>query len=78
MNVKATDVFLHVKSNHRAYIYNKSNTVVNLRRGMTVAGFGKGRYKLAEAGETIDSNKMILFDVQGPNTEVCYCSAKGT
>ena len=65
-NVRGLNVMLHLKPGSKAFIFNKGSDVAQLRRGLIVAGFGKGNYKRgSDLGE--DAGKSVVFELKSPS-----------
>jgi len=73
LNTKSVGLMLHIKMGPKIYIFNKSLTEVTLREGTTVAGFGRGKFKLREAGdENSDPDKELLYNLEGSSCMVLH------
>ena len=78
MNAKGSGLCLHIKTQNRVYIFNRSETEVVLPRGSIIAGFGRGKFKrVANNAEDGASAKDVPYILEGPATEVpwfpCHC-----
>lgn len=59
LNTKVTGVSVHVKIGNKVYLMNKSAQEINLKRGLVICGFGKGKWKQRADEEDWDRNKEI-------------------
>ena len=77
LNTKVTGVSVHVKIGNKVYLMNKSAQEVNLKRGLVICGFGKGKWKQRADEEEWDRNKEIGFVLasasEATSKESCFC-----
>lgn len=70
VNVRGSGVLLHIKMGNKLFLFNNSSAEVSLKRGLVLAGFGKGKYKAAVAGEELNVDKVVPYVLDGPDTEI--------
>lgn len=66
VNTRSPGLYIHIKLQNKIYVMNTGSAEVTLKRGLVLAGFGKGKFKLRD-GEDPDTDKEILYDLTGPD-----------
>ncbi len=72
VNVRTSGVILHIKIGNKPYIFNNSQSEVTLRRGMVLAGHGRGKFKLQSGTEEPDTTKDVLYALNSSDDEVLF------
>ena len=69
INAKAEGVQLHVKPQNRPYLFNTGSQEASLKAGLILCGYGKGKWRLADAKsqETGNPRSEVLFNLPGPD-----------
>ena len=70
VNARAPNVQLHTKLGSKHYIFNRSEQELALRRGLVIAGFGRGGFKVLDNENEVDSSKHLLYALKGMDDEV--------
>ena len=69
VNLKNPNVNLVIKAGSRAFLKNGSDTDVIIKQGLTICGFGKGKFKNRTENPEENAAKEVLFDIL-PETQV--------
>ena len=68
INAKIEGVQLHLKPQNRPYLFNTGNQEASLKAGLILCGYGKGKWRLADAqSQEANPRTEVLFNLTGPD-----------
>jgi hypothetical protein len=68
INAKIEGVQLHLKPQNRPYLFNTGNQEASLKAGLILCGYGKGKWRLADAqSQEANPGTEVLFNLTGPD-----------